>query len=229
MRQLSFSRSCFVILVLLGALLAGCGPKTTTVGVDGDSTDGTKSPYGDRHRAPLKATDLVPTEVDGVWGFADPDGFMIIEPKYAMAYEFSEGGITSVLGDDGWAVINMKGEVLVRPFIYDNGPDYFEEGLARYVDEQGKFGFFDLYGQIAVPAAFDFAAPFVEQRAAVCNGCVRVQVGEHWTMKGGKWGYIDVKGDVVIPLEYDEANDFVEGKAMVKKGGVSVEIDKGGK
>jgi len=73
--------------------------------------------------------------------------------------------------------INEKGETVIRPFVVDNGPDYFEDGLARFRIDN-KFGFFDRTGKIIIGAQFDFAFPFHEGLAAICAGCKEEPEGE---------------------------------------------------
>lgn len=88
-----------------------------------------------------------------------------------------------------------------RTHLYDNGPDYFEGGLARYIDARGKFGFVDRRLRVAIPAAFDFAFPFDGGRADVCSGCARQACRatdcEHGArVDGGTWGSVDRRGQV---------------------------------
>lgn len=132
----------------------------------------------------------------GLYGFKNQDGQMVIAPRFHLAGDFSAQGIAPVVDDKGWAYIDLEGQVLLRPFVFDNGPDPFSEGLARYV-EQGKIGFFNEQGQVAIPARFRFAEPFVNGLAAFCEGCKKRYYGEHWSMEGGRWGCIDHQGQVV--------------------------------
>ena len=89
--------------------------------------------------------------------------------------------------EQGWAYIDRRGSGLISRFIFDNGPDYFHEGLARFTVDS-KFGFFDRRGRVVIKPTYAFAEHFSEGRAAVCEGCRKVVHGEHWTMEGGKWG-----------------------------------------
>src|SRR5690606_38550055 len=59
----------------------------------------------------------------------------------------------------GWVYVDKSGRSILRPYFFDNGPDYFEEGLARFV-ENGKVGFHDKALNIVIPAQYDFAYPF---------------------------------------------------------------------
>jgi hypothetical protein len=142
---------------------------------------------------------LIPFEdKNGLWGYKDNAGKIIISPRYFAAGEFSEHGIAPVGDKSGWKYIDTSGKTVIVPFIFDNGPDYFSEGLARFA-ENGKMGFFDETGKIIIPAQFDFVFPFSEGLAEFCNGCSKVYAGEHYTMEGGQWGKIDRWGKIVIP------------------------------
>jgi hypothetical protein len=133
-----------------------------------------------------------------LWGYVDASGEAVIPPRYALATEFTAQGIAAVVDEDGWAWIDTQGTVLLRPFIFDNGPDDFYEGLSRYV-ENGKIGFFDTSGQVVIPARFTFADPFQGGCAAFCEGCTKVMYGEHYAYQGGAWGCVEHSGAVVTP------------------------------
>lgn len=77
-----------------------------------------------------------------------------------------------------WADANNR--VLATPFLFDNGPDYWQEGFARIIDGAGKMGFIDEHGTIVVPPTYDWVYPF-------CHGIAK-------TARGGVGGYIDRTG-----------------------------------
>jgi hypothetical protein len=171
------------------------------------------------HR-PIKFT---PFEQDGLFGYKDENQKIVIPPEYILAQEFSRGGIAPVVDDKGWVYINSKGKKIIRPYIVDNGPDYFSEGYARFV-KKNKFGFFDEKGRIKIKTAFDYASSFSEGLSAVCNGCVELKRGEHSFYYGGKWGYINKKGEVAFEYQFDSAQSFKNGRALVQKKGKSFYI-----
>ena len=142
---------------------------------------------------------LLRFEENGLWGFKDASGNVVLKPRYLDAYDFLQEGIAAVADEKGWSYIDEKGNVLIRPFLYDNGPDYFKDGLARY-EEKGKLGYFDTRGKVAIKARFDFALPFENGRAEVCQGCVKKAEGEQSHWEGGLWGAIDKTGALVVPL-----------------------------
>lgn len=165
--------------------------------------------------------------VTHLWGYRDPNGFVVIKPRFTVARDFSVQGLAAVADQSGWKFIDRKGKVLIKPYLLDNGPDPFQEGLARF-KKAGKIGFFDERGRIVIPPRFEFAAPFSEDRAAFCRGCREVSEGEHRTLKGGSWGFIDKIGRIVISPRFQKAKPFEQGKAEVMHNGHWMLIDKKG-
>lgn len=133
----------------------------------------------------------------GRWGLRQPGGRMLIPPRYILFMRVNRFGIAMVLDETGWAAIDTRGQVLLRPFVFDNGPDEFQEGLARFV-ENNKMGFFNERCQKIIPARFDFALPFENGQARVCQGCRSVKTDdEHSVIQGGQWQVIDRSGQII--------------------------------
>ena len=78
---------------------------------------------------------------------------------------------------------------------WDNGPETPQEGLLR-ARVGNRVGYFDLTFRQVVPGTFDFAWPFQDGVAEVCNGCRRgTPDGDgHTPMEGGEWFHIDRQG-----------------------------------
>jgi len=169
----------------------------------------------------------VPFEKEGKWGYRDAQGKVAITPTFVAAHNFSPEGIAAVIDAAGWGYINRRGKIIIRPFVFDNGPDPFQEGVARFTKE-GRFGFFDRRGKVIIKPNFDFAAPFQEGMAAFCRGCAKKMAGEHSFWEGGKWGYIDRKGNIAIAAQFDAVQNFSKGKAQVTREGKLIYIDKKG-
>jgi hypothetical protein len=85
---------------------------------------------------------------------------------------------------------------------YDNGADYFSDGLAR-TTRGGKVGFIDRSLTEKIAPTWDFAFPFDGGLALVCQGCRSHPVGEHFEVRGGVWGYINREGAVVVPVQFE--------------------------
>lgn len=110
-------------------------------------------------------------------------------------------------------VYDKNGKFLYQPFLYDNGADYFSEGLRRLV-KNGKVGFADRNGKIVIEAEHDFASPFNYGYAAFCDGCDWEKTNdEHRSIVGGKWGVMNGKGQTVLPLAKSTEKDVeIDGK-----------------
>lgn len=160
-------------------------------------------------------------------GFKDAEGKVVLPPRYQVAQEFTPGGMACVVEGDGWVCIDGNGVPLLRPFVFDNGPDEFSEGLARFVEGE-KIGFHDEAGVKQIPARFSFAQPFADGRAAFCDGCTRRCEGEHCSMSGGKWGLIDKTGAEAVAASFDEIGAFADGRARALRDGKALTIDRDG-
>ncbi|MEJ5049487.1 WG repeat-containing protein [Chryseobacterium culicis] len=110
-------------------------------------------------------------------------------------------------------VYDKNGKFLYKAFLYDNGADYFSEGLRRLV-KNGKVGFADRNGKIVIEAEHDFASPFNYGYAAFCDGCDWEKTNdEHRSIVGGKWGVMNGKGQTVQPLAKSTEKDIeIDGK-----------------
>jgi WG containing repeat len=95
--------------------------------------------------------------------------------------------------------LNASG-VAAPVLAFDNGADGFVEGLARTLRD-GKVGFIDEELRVVIPPSWDFAFPFANGTAVVCDGCTFRPVGDgHREVVGGLWGLIDARGRVVVPV-----------------------------
>jgi len=119
-------------------------------------------------------------------GYKNKAGTIVIPAKYREAYPFSPHGVAAVNDTKTpFAFIDPSGKVLGRAHAMDNGPDYFQDKLARIIGKDGKVGYIDDHGTIVIPPKFDEAMPF-------CNGKAAVELG-------GKQLTIDKTGAVVTP------------------------------
>lgn len=107
-------------------------------------------------------------------------------------------------------VYNRKGQFLYYAQFFDNGSDYFVEGLRRYVNNK-KIGFVNKLGEKKIAAQWDFATPFNYGYATVYAGGWKKKLlegGEHWIIvPASKKSYsyvINNKGRKVQPLAKQE-------------------------
>ncbi|MES2627567.1 MAG: WG repeat-containing protein [Bacteroidota bacterium] len=140
-------------------------------------------------------------------GFRSPAGKNTIPARYTATTTDTMFRIAFVLNTDEWVVINRMDTVILTPFIYDNGPDYVQEGYFRFV-ENDKMGFADLRGDKIIKAEFEWVEPFRGGLAAFNTDGHFEESGEHRIRKGGTWGFIDRRGRKVIPAKYTQVYEF---------------------
>lgn len=89
-----------------------------------------------------------------------------------------------------------------RAHFYDNGCDYFKDGLARGV-VNGKMVFINEALEIILNPGFDLLYPYQCGHAIACNKPFMEKIdGEHTSLKGGKCGLINKHGNLVIEPRY---------------------------
>jgi hypothetical protein len=133
-------------------------------------------------------------------GKMSASGELTINDRTFKNIWFNEDGLADIRIHNGIYYINKKA-LLVRTHIIDNGPDYFKEGLARTI-KNNKYGFIDKKLNVVIQPEYDFAFPFINGLAIVCNDCSIKPIGEHKTIEGGQWGVIDKLGHVVTQIKY---------------------------
>lgn len=177
-----------------------------------------------------------------------------IKPTYDAASSFTQGTAHVTLRDS-LLFIDKTGKVL-RGY-RKNDVGRFFDGLAAIKMPDGKYGYLDLAGQLAIKPRFSYAHDFVDGVATVVEknlmglidktgayvfplkyfslldlseGLIAAQSA---TTK--KWGYIDQHGKEVIPFIYDNvknapgAEPFSDGLAVVYLHDKAGYIDKTGK
>jgi hypothetical protein len=149
----------------------------------------------------------------GKWGYLNKKGEWALPAKVDRASEFSCGRALIKIGEK-YHVIDKSGKVKFACEWDVPARGGFSCNLLR-LTKDGKHGFFDLNGRIAIDAVYDDARDFSEDMAAVS--------------KEGKWGFIGTDGRVVLPLEWDRVGSFSEGLAAVSKERKAGFIDKTGK
>lgn len=144
--------------------------------------------------------DIFPYRKNHLWGYADDNGKIIIEPQFKEAGYFGNDGRARVKNDSSVAIINKKGEFVV-PFKYKT-IFHFSEGLAavckggeiNWMQGEivgGKWGYVNEKGEEVVPFIYDRAYSFE-------NGFAFVQKGGNW----GNWGVIDKTGKEILPFVF---------------------------
>jgi hypothetical protein len=122
------------------------------------------------------------------------DDTVIAVGKYEYCFTDTLKYMAIVLKRSGELVaIDRFDRELFEVMWYDNGPDYFSEGLIR-IKKNGKIGFADEKGKMVIEPLFECAFPFENGRARVALSCKTVQDGEHSRWESDSWFYIDKRG-----------------------------------
>jgi hypothetical protein len=97
-----------------------------------------------------------------------------------------------------WVAIDSKVNVLFDIVSFDNGPDFFKEGLTRVI-RNGKMGYANKFGQVIIPCQFDFAWPFKNGKAKVTFKAQEYQdkFDEHKKVDSKEWFYINTFGQTI--------------------------------
>ena len=130
------------------------------------------------------------------YGFIDSNGNVVIQPKYEMAEDFSEG--LALVAEYGWGraygFINTRGELVIPPLEGITVLGAFHEGLC-VVEVDGKCGYIDKTGAMAIAPQFDAAYDFKHGVAFVSSDA---DSDDHW-------GFIDTTGKITVPLKFRRA------------------------
>jgi len=153
-------------------------------------------------------------KLNGLWGFADVNGNIIVEPQYYGVHDFSEG-LAYVIGTedrpDQTGFIDLTGTLVIPRSSAQVGR--FSEGLVHVSVHEWVWGsggairpfiFINREGQDVFGQEFRSVRNFKEGFARV------VLPGENINMI-----FINHEGENIFDMEFKEARDFEGGYAMV--------------
>lgn len=153
-------------------------------------------------------------EQDGLVGWIDGSGEVIVEPRFQSVGEFSEG--IAYVRENYWlGYVDKFGERVARASEDWWSHGEFHDGLARVSSAHGA-GFVDTAGRLVLPtegSGDSGTAPgdFAEGVAPVWKAALPRSEFE----EGGAWGYVDTSGDFVIQPRFVAARSFSGGLAAV--------------
>lgn len=105
-------------------------------------------------------------------------------------------GFVLTESDSRLIAIDKSGKELFEAYIFDNGPDYTQEGLFRIM-KNGKVGFANEEGQVVIPPQFACAFPFENGKAKVTFTCNVIPDGEYHISKSDTWFFINKSGNKI--------------------------------
>lgn len=143
-----------------------------------------------------RETRLQPVYENGMWGYADQSGKVVIAARFDAARPFARGVAQVGLVDEELPEIDASPNI--------------------------KWGYIDERGRVLVELRYAVLRDFSEglAAAAVLNSGrpERISAGRG-DRRNLRWGYVDASGREVIPMQFLAAGDFAEGLAPVNPGG----------
>ncbi len=141
-----------------------------------------------------------PIEVNGLWGYMDQEGKVVIKPQFEGAADFSEG-LAPVKTNGLWGYLDQKLNIRIEPRFQEVRD--FSEGLAA-VHLDGKWGYIDQEGQFVIGPTGKY-----ERLGDFSEGMARADIVDNTS--GNKWVYFDKSQNQ--SMVYPFAKDFSEGLA----------------
>ncbi|WP_339244189.1 WG repeat-containing protein [Paenibacillus sp. FSL R10-2796] len=139
-----------------------------------------------------------------LYGYVDAQGKEVLPAIYVDANDFMNGMALVKIKEGEYALIDPDGNILHtynHPFVGSPG-----EGLLAYqATENGKYGYLNTDGSVAIQPQFTSALPFSEGRAVV-------NTAENY---GNAYGLIDKQGKMIIPAKYYEVLQLGEGRVAI--------------
>lgn len=149
----------------------------------------------------LSQIKFYPFKSNGLWGYINREGQVLIEPQFSYADRFSEGKAAVGKGElIGY--INKKGDQVIPYKLTDAST--FKNGKAVVETDKG-YGIIDYRNEFLLKPVYEEIGEYNSGLAYVFNG--------------DKYGYVNEGCELSIPFMYSEAYDFKEGYAIVKVNG----------
>ena len=128
-----------------------------------------------------------------------------IADEHLKKMSYTSTGLASALIDGHWFYVKPNGDLL-QVVTFDNGADYFSDGLTRSL-QSGKIAYFDTKLLQVIAPKYDWGWPFEGGRALVCTGCKagKPDGDGHGAVDGGRWGFIDKSGKEIVPVMLTKA------------------------
>ncbi len=155
--------------------------------------------------APSHSKDLLVVVKGGRYGYIDHNGTVVIQPQFLWGSDF-ENCFAPVYLCSREVWIDESGNVSALPAANRDG--------LRAVRREGKVGFVDGSGKLAISPIYDDSLPFSDGAAAV-----KIH---------GHWGFIGADGHEIIPPIYVSTFYFREGVGIVESENGYLLIDKSG-
>ena len=155
---------------------------------------------------------LFPIVKNGLYGYMDRSGRIVIEPRFPPSVDESyfeipqafHEGLAAVPERGRWGYIGTSGRWDIPPRFWQAAD--FHEGLARVCREEGENEeFIDRTGRVVIRPSGLCDDDFSEGRVQIRRAG-----------PPDRYGYLDRHGREIIPFRFDSADSFQEGLAAVR-------------
>jgi hypothetical protein len=107
---------------------------------------------------------MAPYRDGDLWGFAKPDGSILIEPAYESAWVYADG-FGRMTDPSFMGLVSPEGKLLLKPQY--NFIGFFSEGRAVFQDKNGAYGYIDETGAVVIAPVYENAEDFKDGVAIV--------------------------------------------------------------
>lgn len=145
--------------------------------------------------------DLIPSAIQGKFGYKNRQNGFEIKPHYEDARHFSEG-LAAVRSGGLWGFIDRSGKTVIAPR-FDAVHVIGFSSAHCFVKSEGRWGWINRQGQFRVKPVFDDI-----KQENFHEGLIGVK-------QNGKWGFMDSTGVVVIRPQFQDVGHFSEGYGMI--------------
>ena len=179
---------------------------------------------------PLFEGDLFATKKDGLWGFVDEDGKVILDFAFDSVGSFVEGFCPVMIGSS-WGIIKSSGEYLVNPESYHRIGN-LDKGYFKVFDRGNTWNSID--SNIAIGVIDKSGETIINP--GIWDACGLPNEGRFAALKDGYWGIVDLNGNTVVDFVYDEMCNWANGNNFIwnvqphhdfVSGLIGVQINKG--
>lgn len=184
---------------------------------------------------------------DGLYGFTDANGNIVIEPAFKKATNFAQGAARVSRNGNAWKLIDVLGKRLTAETF--SSIDAARNSVV-IVYKNNKYGALSTSGTELLPVVFSqirstrynlilgklggfWYAYSKTGKLLVEDPLVEVHnyVDERiWVKANSHWGALDKNGAIAVPFNFKIVDDFEQGTALVQREtGGKIRIDKFGK
>lgn len=161
---------------------------------------------------------LAPVKKNGLWGYIDTKGIVVIPFQFQSAKPFSDNLELAPVekfdaGEKAWGYIDLKGNWIIPPSYYNATPFY--DGVAEVTTEKFKYK--------SVSKRYDKYFLTKDKKYIYHNGLYsygsgpgRFSEGLMPSCKDGKWGFKDSSNKWIIEPKYTIVGNFENGLARVQ-------------